>query len=82
MGMLLSRQALSMMDDLGQGSGRDGGGWVASEGVVPMFYDYMLVYQGSSIKSSLSAFLIFLSAPALAAFSCVPQLPRNYPGRA
>lgn len=45
-----------------------------------MFYDYMLVYQGSSIKSSLPALPIFLSALNLAAFDCAPQLPRSDPG--
>lgn len=43
-------------------------GGVGNVGVAPMFYDYMLVYQGSSIKSSLPEFRIFLSALFLAAF--------------
>lgn len=46
-------------------------------GVVPMFYDYMLVYQGSSIKSSPSGFPIFLSAFLLAALRRALHLPRN-----
>lgn len=68
-----------MMDDLGQDSGRERVG-LENVGVVPMFYDYQLVYQDSSIKSSLPALPIFLSAPLLADFDRAPQLPRNDPG--
>lgn len=52
-------------------------GGVGNVGVVSVFYDYMLVYQGSSIKSRLLVFPIFLSALLLAALNYDLQLPRN-----
>lgn len=44
--MLLSSQALSVINNLG----REKVGW-EMEVWSPVFYDYMLVYQGSSIKA-------------------------------
>lgn len=54
------------MNDLGPDD-TEGMRWggAGTLGVVAMFYDSMLVYQGSSIKRSQPEFPIYLSAPCL-----------------